>query len=498
MEKYLINKDEFNVYFGMLQSDDVTIVKEGVQRFSDAFAQKRHILGSYRELFCNYLEKLLTVPEYCSIRKWILKCGCYYSTPKIEDICKRNFFTTDDAETQNWMISVIASRYTNIVEFSEVIDRMRRQTFTEEQAIMLDRKNVFYNASIFGKFSRKYETEKFGEQIFRENDRNGKFWIAKLAAYPELAQRKNLFSLIKKEDIERMTFSDDSEVQVYAYWGMVHHAGGELKLFDEEKKEKNRTLGSLKWYYTGIIPGEYANKNLDYITNLLKSVNEKHGNDIRAKEGILNGLNKISYNPYFDGLIIEWYYMERFQKIKMKILEYMIKNAENNAECENSYHGKGSFFEIILDEWLNTANAQYIKKYIDLYKTLEYKVNNGDIELRYRKEEPKMSTIYIPGANFYGSVNLGDNGKIVTRDDCAASEKLLVESLQAFIKECTDEKLVAESRDMLESYEGNKRDWKSKALVLNSHLADFVTILAATPQVIQIAKNIMQYIGKII
>ena len=56
------------MYFEMLQSGDITIVKEGVQLFSDAFAQKRHILGSYRKIFCDYLEKLLVMPEYISIR----------------------------------------------------------------------------------------------------------------------------------------------------------------------------------------------------------------------------------------------------------------------------------------------------------------------------------------------------------------------------------------------------------------------------------------------
>lgn len=127
MEKYIVNKDEFEVYFGMLQSSDITIVKEGVQLFSDAFAQKRHILRSYQKIFCSCLEKLLVMPEYVSIRKWILKCACYYSTPTIEKICENNFYVTEDPETQNWMISTIASRYTDKKAFDEVINTMKKR-----------------------------------------------------------------------------------------------------------------------------------------------------------------------------------------------------------------------------------------------------------------------------------------------------------------------------------------------------------------------------------
>lgn len=43
----------------------------------------------------------------------------------------------------------------------------------------------------------------------------------------------------------------------------------------------------------------------------------------------------------------------------------------------------------------------------------------------------------------------------------------------------------------------NEEDWKSKILSLNSHLADFVTVLTAAPQVIFLAQKIMEYIGYI-
>lgn len=479
----------------MLQSGDVTIVKEGAQLFSDAFAQKKYILRSYQKIFCSCLEELLVTPEYSSVCKWILKCTCYYSTPRIEKICEIGFFTTKDPEVQNWMISTIASRYTDAVAFGTVIDAMRRQAHTTEQEMMLDRKNVFYNVSVFGRFSVDYNTENIGDRIFRENDKNGKFWLAKLAAYPDMAQRKNLLSLARREDIERMAYSDDEEVQVYAYWGMVHHPGGDLQLKREEKKDKNRKKSALKWYFTGIIPGEYKNNNLDYIIELLISVKEKYAGDIRAKEGILKGLNMIPYNSVFDELIIGWYYSEDSQKIKIKILEYMIKNVRNNAECEAGYHGNGSFFEIISDECLDDASIKYIKRYIDLYKTLFYKENHKEIQLSYEREEYKMSKIYMPNAVFHGPVNLGDHGTIDMHSEYAMNEKALAEILKEFIKECKDEKLVSESESVLKSYETNQEDWKGKALALKGHLADFVSIVTAAPQVIKLAQQAMEHIG---
>lgn len=480
----------------MLQSSDITIVKEGVQLFSDAFAQKRHILRSYQKIFCSCLEKLLVMPEYVSIRKWILKCACYYSTPTIEKICENNFYVTEDPETQNWMISTIASRYTDKKAFDEVINTMKKKTYNVEQEMMLNETNIFYNASIFGKFTINCEEKNIVKRIFRENDRNGKFWLSKLAAYPQIARRKNLLYLVKKEDMERMSYSDDDEVQVYAYWAMMHHSGGSLRLVEEEKKDKCRTENALKWYFAGIIPGEYKN-NLDYIKDILMTVNTKYMYDLRAKEGILNGLKKILYDPCFDEYIIDWYYSENFQKIRMKILEYMIKNVEKNAKNEIKEGGNGSFFEIISDECQDISNIEYIKRYIDLYKTLEYKINNERMQLNYKKEENKVSKFIFPNAVFNAPVNIGDNGTNNMYSEDVVNEKNLIEILQKFIKECKDDKLVTESEDVLKSYTMNKKDWKNKALSLNSHLADFVTVLAATPQVILLAQKIMEYIGYI-
>ena len=485
------------MYFEMLQSGDITIVKEGVQLFSDAFAQKRHILGSYRKIFCDYLEKLLVMPEYISIRKWILKCACYYSTPAIEKICENDFYIIEDSETQNWMISTIASRYTDVTAFSAVINAMRKKAYNIEQEMMLDRKNIFYNASIFGKFPMNCEITNIEDEIFRENDRNGKFWLSKLAAYPEIAQRRNLQYLVKEEDMERMSYSDDEEVQVYAYWAMVHHSGGSLKLSEEERKDKCRTKSALKWYYAGIIPGEYRNCNLDYITDILMTVNTKYVDDLRAKEGILNGLKKIPYNSCFDDLIIDWFYSENFQKIRIKILEYMIKNVKKNADNEKKYSGNGSFFEIVSDECQDMSNIEYIKRYINLYKTLEYKINDEEIQLSYKKEKNKMSEFFLPNAIFNAPVNVGDNGTINMQSENVVYEKILIATLKEFIEKCEDDKLVTESKDILKKYNMNEEDWKSKILSLNSHLADFVTVLTAAPQVIFLAQKIMEYIGYI-
>ena len=56
---------------------------------------------------------------------------------------------------------------------------------------------------------------------------------------------------------------------------------------------------------------------------------------------------------------------------------------------------------------------------------------------------------------------------------------------------------MTESKDILKKYNINEEDWKSKILSLNSHLADFVTVLTAAPQVIFLAQKIMEYIGYI-
>lgn len=71
MEKYIINKEEFKLYYSMLQSKKISIVKEGTQKFSDAFTKGRRILSSDVDFFCGKLEHLLNNKKYSIIHKWI-------------------------------------------------------------------------------------------------------------------------------------------------------------------------------------------------------------------------------------------------------------------------------------------------------------------------------------------------------------------------------------------------------------------------------------------
>ncbi|CVI74153.1 hypothetical protein BN3660_03732 [Eubacteriaceae bacterium CHKCI004] len=498
MEKYIINKEEFQLYFLMLQSKEISIVKEGVQKFSDAFAKGRHILNSDKKKFCKKLEYLLTNPKYNSIYKWIYKCTCFYSTPQIEKICKKNFFLTNDTETQNWIISTIASRYYSFEQFQTVINEMKHYARSEQQQILLLPKNIFYSASIFAHFHMDYNIKNIGDTIFRENDKNGMYWMAKLSAYSELAKKKELISAINQEELDMLTYSDNPQIQVYAYWGLVHRPGGKLKLSKEEAKRYIRINDSLKWYYAGIIPGEYINNNLDFITDILKNVNEQFRNNIRAKEGILIGLNSIPYDSWFDALIIDWYYCENYEKIKLKLLEYMIKNVQKNKINEKCRQGNGSFFSIIFDEWSNAVSIEYIKHYINLYKTLIYKKVKGKIILEFKENEREMSDYNINGGEFKGPVIMGNYGEIDIKQEKREDEELFIENLQKFIYMCNNQDLIIESKDVLNSFRTGRLDLKNKLCSLNSNLANFVTVVSATPQVLKIAHELIQYIEKII
>ena len=376
MEKYIIDKEEFQLYYLMLQSNDLSIIKEGVQLFSDSFAKGRFILNSDKNKFCLILERLLNDKKCSKINKWIYKCTCFYSNSKIEDLCKRNFLYTTDSETLNWIISTLASRYYDYEKFKVVINELKQKSTNEEQMQSLDFKNIYYNASLFGHFEIEFDTQNISRRIFRENDNLGMYWMSKLFAYSDLAVKKNLNHMIKYEELDMLTESGDEQMQVYAYWGLVHRVGGNLKLIRENSKSSVVANDTLKWYYAGIIPGEYANRNYEFIEEILKSTITKLKNNSRAKEGILIGLNAIPYDSYFDGLVIEWYYSENIFKIKIKILEYLIKNVKKNSYNENGFSEYGSFFTVIQDECCDITLFDYIINYINLYKTLKYIKSN--------------------------------------------------------------------------------------------------------------------------
>lgn len=69
------------------------------------------------------------------------------------------------------------------------------------------------------------------------------------------------------------------------------------------------------WYFAGIIPGEYKN-NLDYIKDILMTVNTKYMYDLRAKEGILNGLKKYYMPPVLMSILLTGIIPKTFRRFK--------------------------------------------------------------------------------------------------------------------------------------------------------------------------------------
>lgn len=493
MEKFIIDKDEFQLYYLMMISDDLLLVKEGVQKLSDFFANRRHILNSDKSRFLNILEKLLSDKQYIHIHKWIYKCTCFYCNSTIEEICKKNFFLTEDMDTRNWIISTIASMCYNKKEFQDKINAMCKFAITEQQLESLDSKNVFYNASIFGHFEIKYTWKNISNTIIKENDRNGMYWMAKLFAYYELTRKRNIEHLIKKEELDILTYSNDKEVQTYAYWGMVHQVDGKLSLIQEEHKHNIKSNDSLKWYYSGIIQGEYANHNFEFIEEVLKSTCEKFKNNSRAKEGIVNGINSIPYESRFDSNIIDWYYEENSKKVKIKLLEYMIKNVNKNSKNEHKFSSFGSFFTVIQDECLDIDIVDYIKHYIKIYKTLTINNEKEKLVIDINKEEKNMSKNSINGGNFYGPVIFENKGNVIQKEE----KELLLKLLDDFEKVCNQQGLLKECQEVQNCVESNASDMKSKLMAFESRLANFITLVTGTPQVVSIGKSLLEYIKQL-
>lgn len=496
MEKYIIDKEEFKLYYFMLKSDDLVLIKEGIQKLSDSFAKGRYILNSDKSKFLEILEKLLKDKKYIQIHKWIYKCTCFYCNASIEKLCIDNFFSCCDVETRNWIISTIASRYYDKEKFLNKIDTIRRIADTDDQLESLDNKNILYNASIFGHFDVDYDWKNIGDYIYRVDDRNGMYWMAKLFAYPELARKKKLGFIIRNEELDMLTCSQDKEIQTYAYWGMVHRADGKLSLKQEESKQCIKSSDCLKWYYAGIIPGEYINRNYEFIEDILRSACEEERNNFRSKEGILIGIASIPYTSHFDSYIIEWYYKEHDIKIKIKLMEYMIKNVNENSRYEQKFSGFGSFFTIIQDECVDAEIVEYIKLYINVHKTLIYKEENDSLVLGIKKEEKNMSENTINGGNFYGTVIMENKEKIVQVDKTRM--EYFLKLLDDFEKECTQQNLLEECKEIRVCVEKNSSNMMSRLITFESHLANFITIISGAPQVKTIVMDLIDHINNLI
>ena len=488
MNKLIFDKEEVNLLIDKLSANNIEIIKSAAQRLTDESSRGRFLLKSDQLNIVNRLNGILQNFEFATIYKWIYKCLCYYNNDESEKILLKNFLVEKDSESRVWIISAISSRYCDEKELMKVLYQLKEQTGAKE----LDKEKLFYATSLFSKLPIRKMPADLPKKIINNNDYAGMLWLAKIYAFPIQARRRGLGELVKDFTIDELTFSSNEQLQLYAHWSLVSHDSYHLLSLDDVNRKK-LNVDVLKWYYHGIIVGQYYKHNYEFIYEMIFQCIYNYSGVFRIKQGVINALLLLEYNRFFDDAMVQWFYSENSEEIKLSLLEYFVKNVLFNSSVENVTYG--TFYEILKEAYDNSTLRNYIFYFVKVYKTLKICMDTLEVNKMIKGEgnmEKNEQIIIIGNIGDKNQIG-GKNNMLMTGDEQNAKMK---ELLQRFIDVCPDMDLREECKDVRESA-SNSDNIRDKVLALVSHLASWLTVATTTPTVISAANELIKYLTSI-
>lgn len=489
MYKLVYDRDETNLIIDKLASGNNSIIKDTAQKLAEESSKGRIILKSMQGKVINILNGIMKNPNHKPIYKWIYKCVCYYSDEESEKILTDNFVKETDSECRVWIISAISSRYKEEHCLMKTLSELKERT----GALELEKERLFYAISLFSKLPIRKMSKEFTQDIINSKDIHGMIWLTKLYAFPMQTKRRGLDNLIDDEIISSLSYSEDEQVQLYTYWSMINHKSYNLLGLDDISK-KNIKSDVLKWYYYGMIEGQFIRRNFDYIVDIIYLCIYNYYDKVRIKQGVINALLSLPYESYFDNAIVQWFYNEESDEIKIVIIEYMVKNVKSNNCSENCKYG--TYFEILKDEYDSFNYRFYIYSYAKVYKTLNLLNDTLEIEEnQYNEKEKNPMSLEIQTLISHSDIsNSQIGGQNNQQYNGGGVDKELGKLLEEFINVCSNKELRNECNE-LKTY-SNSPMFKDKVNKLVSNIASWLTIASAAPTVVDIANKLINYLGQ--
>ncbi len=489
MQKLAFDEEEVNLYIDRLSSDNSELVKDAAQKLSDECSMGRILLKSYQVYVVTVLNRILMNSKHKHIYKWVYKCMCYYNDEESEKILINNFMAETDSENRVWIISAISSRYHNENELMKVLNWLKSQTDAPE----LDKEKLIYATSLFSKLPMPKVPAELPRKIIDNKDMAGMLWLAKIYAFPMQARRRGLGYLVNDDVISEMTFSSNKQIQLYSHWSLVNHYSYHLLTVDDIRR-KNLNMETLKWYYRGIIVGQFLNHNYELVYDIILMCIYNYHEVLRVKQGVISALLSLEYNSFFDDVMVQWFFDENYEEIIVSLLEYFVKNVLLNSKTECVVCG--TFYGILKEEYQKHNYRSYISNLVKVYKTLIIKENTIAVDVK-NKELGEYSIVNGANQTFVFNAPIGGGNQIGGTNNSFVQEvgpnTNLERLLQQFINLCTDEELCKECEEVRE-HVNDYENIKDKIMELVSHLASWLTVTTAMPTVVNAANELIKYL----
>lgn len=502
-----ISFDDYKIIRNGLLDNNNNVVKMSIQSLITQLEENNFLHGLLTKDLCAILYKILQNSDY-KIRKWAYHLIAYKNTSNLIDRCIDNLVKGNENDSENitWIMA-IASIKLNQIE----LYRLYKQ-HAEQKISILDYKVCTMIFSVHGESLNR----QFIKEIFEKGNFLSKMWLTKMYAcvYKE-TKKKQFVELVNQEVMNELL--RDEKLNRYALWAFSTFKRVNLEKIDiKPYNVVNLHVNSQAWYYNCMFKDEqYVLQNRDHIVEILEDF---HLLTTVVQTGILRGLEGIQYNlGYIESKLVKIYFdldEENVEDIPLLISLTRIFLKHVN---ESGVLGK------ILMDTKSYTKIEAIKRIIFFYNNNE-KEQNGMARVQNFNGPTNYYEKPVNVVQNYTEVKISDNSfKEIPNQIKEISEKLEVgdydeildtqsielgNMITTFEFELTCSKSIVEEienphiKEKLDELEKSIAELKSgKLLERKAKFSNFLTkfsevctVIMATPQLGDIAKNIMIHI----
>lgn len=407
----------YEQYVPLLMSGDEDTIKNALQEIFELLVAGKRIVRSKKGAFTQIVEIHVNSKSQ-KVRKWAYHCACFYYNESVWKSIETQLKTERNKENVIWALTALSVNYDDIFTLKQCVGQ-RHEEFTETIS-----KNYLIDALVLFGGVVKINPE----TILLTNNSADLAALTKIYAYRGLVEDK--YSNVTESIIREMEKNDDPYVREYAYWSQI--LGGTKGNFLDTPDDLDD--GVRKWQ----IALQIQNGDEDFIVSALKPLAlcpQKISLDI--KNGMLRGLNKVSYSSKYVPYINGWFEREMDNSVVFLLIDYLIANCYMNRE-------DGTYFDAVKDSLSDQSLVKHVVSKIE--NNSQYKlslIKHGEsytLDFIF-KEGTTMQSINVTGSG--NSVAIANNNSTATVT--SSSEK--INELEKLIQEVQNHAVEGLSED---------------------------------------------------
>lgn len=506
-KNYYISNDDYYIIRNGLLDDNDNVVKMSIQSLITQLEENKLLNSKCTKDLCAILYKIVQNSDY-KIRKWVYHLIAYKNTPSLIFRCIENLKdgTENDNENITWIMAIASI----ILEQEELYNLYKQ--YAKHKINKLEYRLCTTIFSARGMNVTQQDIKK----IVGKEDFLAKMWLTKMYACVYRATKKKQYVKVVNHKVMNELLQEE-QLNRYALWAFSTFERVNLKKIDiKPYNAVNLHIKSQAWYYNCMFKDEqYVYKNKDHIGSVL---DDFYFLPAVVQGGILRGLEGITYNlGYMESKLAEIYFEldeENFEDVPLLIslTQIFLKHVNESGELK----------KILMDTKLNTK-IEAIKRILFFYNNNDKEKNNMARTINFYgqnqyNEKPENATQINNGGKIFDNRvieisnqikeiseklqggyydNILDTqsielGNMITNFEYELSYGKNIENIKEtpHIKEKINEleMCIAELKN------GKVIERKAKFSNVLTKFSEVCTVIMATPQLVDIAQNIMVHI----